>query len=100
MVTTNVLHNFCIASRLIDWLGILIGETKMENMRIHFITGATKNSAEALSMAMQIWSIPYKKRGEIEGVQELIETINATSIKLRNLCISHGYKINDKQPDA
>lgn len=67
----------------------------MKNMRIHFITGAAKNAAESLTMAMQIWSVQYKKRGSIDGVQELIETINATSIKLRNLCIRHGNEFEE-----
>ena len=72
----------------------------MNNMRIHFITGAAKNSAESLTMAMQLWSVPHKKRGSADGVQELIEIINATSIKLRNLCVRHGYELEEKQPDA
>ena len=72
----------------------------MKNMRIHYITGASKNASEALSMAMQLWSVPRNKRGRIAGVQELVETINATSVKLRNLCTTHGNDLEEKRTDA
>ncbi len=64
-------------------------------LKIHYITTAQKNAAEALSMAMQLWDIPYNEC-EKKGIQELVQIINITAIKLKNLAQHYEYEINSE----
>jgi len=63
----------------------------------HYITKATMNATEALMGAMQLLMEPYEERGRVEGVQELVELINATSVKLRRVCQSYEYTIKERK---
>ena len=59
----------------------------------HFIAAANKNSAEALTMAMELCSKgghPYP-----DGVQELVHLINHTAIALSKLCTNIAFRQND-----
>lgn len=71
--------------------------TKLKN---HYITRAARNTSEALMMAMQLWMQPHAKRGDIDGVQEFVETINAASIKLRDICERHEYNMEAAKSKA
>ena len=71
----------------------------MISLRINFITTAAKNASESLSMAMQLYNLDYKQRGDIDGIQELVGIINSASVKLRNLCLRNEYRINTRLPD-
>lgn len=75
--------------------------TEMENImepsiKSHYIAGAARNTTEALMMAMQLWTLPHVKRGDLDGVQEFVEIINASAIKLRNICERHEYNMNER----
>ena len=67
----------------------------MTKLKLHYITNTQKNAAEALSMAMQLWSIPHKECDK-KGIQDLIQIINTTAISLRNLAQSYEREINGK----
>lgn len=69
-------------------------------LKKHYITGAARNTTEALMMAMQLWMQPYAKRGDLDGVQEFVETINASAIKLRNICERHEYNMEEAKNKA
>ncbi len=69
-------------------------------MRKHFITGASRNSSEALSMAKGLWERPFDERGYLDGVQEMVEVINTASIKLRSLCERHDYRFAEARDIA
>lgn len=64
-------------------------------LKIHYITTTQKNAAEALSMAMQLWSIPHKECDK-KGIQDLIQIINTTAIRLKTLAESYEREINNK----
>lgn len=66
------------------------------SIKSHFIAGAARNTAEALMMAIQLWDMSYEKRGALDGVQEFVETINASAIKLRRICERHEYRMNER----
>ena len=54
----------------------------------HYIKTASKNSAEALAMAMCLVCSEKNIHANVnlKNVQDLVDIINITSIKLKNLC--------------
>ena len=66
----------------------------MENyVKNHYIKTASKNSAEALSIAMYLWTINYKNNTiDNRAIQDLVQIINVASIKLKNTCLSELHE--------
>jgi hemolysin-activating ACP:hemolysin acyltransferase len=65
----------------------------MKDLQKHFITKSARNASEALAMAMFLWV--DSDIGKLYGVQELVETINSSAIKLRNICDRHAFNIEE-----
>jgi len=60
-------------------------------MKRHYITRAASNSAVALSMAKESWWKEGWPKGQSnEDVQDLVQLIDSTSIKLIAACERHA----------
>ena len=75
----------------------------MKNLRIHFITNASRNCSEALAMAMQLWSDQEIDRGTLVGIQEITTILNDAAKSLQKICEHHArfpMKFRDDDPDV
>lgn len=55
------------------------------------------NATEALLLAQQLDARDFADRGYIEGVQELVTSINCTAIQLKQLCRTHDFNASEKK---
>ena len=68
----------------------------MIDLENNWITRIGKNATQAIMSAKQLNDMPYAERGDIHGVQELLNVLDKVAIQLRHVCRHHQYDINGK----
>ncbi len=72
----------------------------MADMKRHYITGAAKNAAEALGMAMHLTMSSKASQYDVMGIQDLVKAVNSASIALRKACLRQEESLKDKAHNA
>lgn len=63
-------------------------------LKQNYITNASRNATEALSMALHLSMQKEANFKRMQGVYALIKLLNANACALRNICESIEYEIN------
>lgn len=72
----------------------------MTELKKHYITGAAKNAAESLAMAMHLTTTTKPSRYDAMGVQDLVKAVNSAAIALRKACLRQEAALKDAAPNV
>lgn len=72
----------------------------MTELKKHYITGAAKNAAESLAMAMHLTMTAKPSRYDAMGVQDLVKAVNAAAISLRKACLRQEEVLKSEAHNA